>query len=432
MVHAPTRSKAIAQITDALSNKLSFKGPANNVDFVKTIIASPEFGRGNTLTTFLDGFSYQPCAIDVLTMGAFTTVQDVGRPKKGHGIPKSGPMDTVSARIANVLVGNSVEAEVLELTLEGPELLFYSAAVISVCGAPAPVTIDGQDIPMWTRTKIDAGQKLKIGFLKGPGIRCYLAVKGGFPSIPLVFGSKATTPSLKYGGTQGRQVRAGDYLELSEESPKWAETMVPYTLPPELIPDFHIEKVFTMQGPYDDAEFMTDSDREMLYSATWKVGHHSNRTGVKLNGPAPKWARSDGGEAGSHPSNLMDYGYPSPGAMNWGGDASTLLAYDSPNFGGLLCSSTVVTADLWKLGQLRPDDKFVLFPISNESALARKAAVDEHMSSIEKIVGDENAKASPPQHIELPRHKPSGTGAVLKSVASSGALRPKVVYRQVS
>jgi urea carboxylase len=434
MVHEKSRSEAITMMVEALSTQISFKGPANNTDYLKHIVASDSFKNGRTTTDFLENeFSYQPCTIDVLFGGAFTTVQDIGRPKKGHGIPKSGPMDIYSARIANLLVGNELEDELLELTLSGPELLFMSAAVISVCGAPTSVTLDGKEVPMWTRLVVQAGQKVKVDFFKGPGIRGYLAVKGGFPNIPILFGSKSATPSQKYGGTQGRQIRAGDYLELSEESPKWAKETVEYTLPSEQVPDFDIKEIYVMQGPHDSADIMTSSDRETLYNTAWKVGHNSNRTGIKLIGPTLQWARKDGGEAGSHPSNYLDFGYPSPGGVNWGGDASTILCYDSPNFGGLICSTTVVTADLWKLGQLRPDDKVKMTPISLDSALELRKQAADYMKSVQKTIssGDIHYSGHSKFPATIPRDSIQDRLAILKEVPSSGALRPKVIYRQV-
>jgi urea carboxylase len=434
MVHGKSRSEAITMMVEALSTQVSFKGPANNAAYLKHIVASKSFKEGNTTTNFLEkDFSYQPCAIDVLSSGAFTTVQDIGRPRKGHGIPKSGPMDIYSARIASILVGNEIEDELLELTLSGPELLFMSAAVISVCGAPTSVTVDGKEVAMWTRLVIQAGQKVKVGFFKGPGIRGYLAIKGGFPNIPVLFGSKSATPSQKYGGTQGRQMRAGDYLELSESSPTWAKEAAEYTIPAELVPDFNIKEIHVMQGPHDSADIMTASDREMLYTTAWKVGHNSNRTGIKLIGPIPQWARKDGGEAGSHPSNYLDFGYPSPGGINWGGDASTILCYDSPNFGGLICSTTVVTADLWKLGQLRPDDRVKLIPISLDSALELRKSAAAYIKSIQETVcsGATQSSMETKFPATVPRDSIQDRVAILKEAPSSGALRPKVVYRQV-
>src|ERR1700759_1825869 len=90
MVFAETRSEAIASMVKLLSFDIAVRGPANNLEFLRDIIASESFREGKTTTDFLKiNFSYRPCAIDILSAGAFTTVQDSGRPKKGHGIPKS-------------------------------------------------------------------------------------------------------------------------------------------------------------------------------------------------------------------------------------------------------------------------------------------------------------------------------------------------------
>lgn len=58
------------------------------------------FLKGETLTNFLDTkFDFKPTVMDVLVPGAYTTVQDYpARIGQGHGIPRSGPMDDVSAR----------------------------------------------------------------------------------------------------------------------------------------------------------------------------------------------------------------------------------------------------------------------------------------------------------------------------------------------
>ncbi|MFW8532561.1 hypothetical protein ACOICZ_28100, partial [Klebsiella pneumoniae] len=91
------------------------------------------FARGATLTSYLDKtFKYNPPIIEVLTPGTFTTIQDLrGRHGIGHGIPRRGPMDSISSRIANILVGNDAGTEVLEVLLSGPEVSFSSDAVIS-------------------------------------------------------------------------------------------------------------------------------------------------------------------------------------------------------------------------------------------------------------------------------------------------------------
>ena len=86
---------------------------------------------------------------------------------------------------------------------------------------------------------------------------------------------------------------------------------------------------------------------------TWKVHFNSARTGVRLVGPKPRWARTDGGEAGLHPSNIHDTPY-SVGAVDYTGDMPVLLGPDGPSLGGFVCPATVAHGQRWKLGQLRP------------------------------------------------------------------------------
>jgi urea carboxylase len=432
MAHADSRETVCNKIAKVLSDT-TLQGPPTNLHFLKDIISSESFLAGDTLTNFLDTkFTYKPCAIDVLSPGSFTTVQDFpARATNGHGIPKGGPMDNLSSRIANVLVGNNPGTEVLEMTLTGPELLFTAPAVVAVAGASVSVTIDGENKPMWSRLTIQSGQKLKIGKVENGGLRFYLAVKGGFPEIPLYLGSKAGTPSLGFGGTQGRQLQMGDWIELDPSGNEWAVASRSYTLPQACIPNYNIEEVYCMHGPHDSDDFMTIKDREMLYSTAWKIGHNSNRTGIRLVGPVPEWSRKDGGEGGSHPSNIFDYGYPCPGGINWGGDSSVIFSMDSPDLGGLLCSTTVISADLWRIGQVKPGGYLKLKPTTFEHALELVDRVEAFIANVKALV-DGNSEMIPTLDLALPPSRiPEGTSnAILKTVPGDDKHH-QVVYRQV-
>lgn len=432
MAHAYSRETVCNKIAKVLFDT-TLQGPPTNLHFLKDVISSESFLAGDTLTNFLDTkFTYRPCAIDVLSPGSFTTVQDFpARATNGHGIPKGGPMDNLSSRIANVLVGNDPGTEVLEMTLTGPELLFTAPAVVAVAGASVSVAIDGENKPMWSRLTIQSGQKLKIGKVENGGLRFYLAVKGGFPEIPLYLGSKAGTPSLGFGGTQGRQLQMGDWIELDPSGKEWAVASRSYTLPQACIPNYNIEEVYCMHGPHDSDDFMTIKDREMLYSTAWKIGHNSNRTGIRLVGPVPEWSRKDGGEGGSHPSNIFDYGYPCPGGINWGGDSSVIFSMDSPDLGGLLCSTTVISADLWRVGQVKPGGYLKLKPTIFEHALELVDRVEAFIANIKALV-DGKSEMVPSLDLALP---PSGipestSNAILKTVPGDDK-RHQVVYRQV-
>ena len=93
----------------------------------------------------------------------------------------------------------------------------------------------------------------------------------------------------------------------------------------------------------------------MFFTTDWKVHYNSSRTGIRLIGPKPKWARKDGGEAGLHPSNIHDNAY-AIGAVDFTGDMPVILAVDGPSLGGFVCPVTIVQSELWKIGQLRPGD----------------------------------------------------------------------------
>ena len=101
--------------------------------------------------------------------------------------------------------------------------------------------------------------------------------------------------------------------------------------------------------------------------------HHSDRTGVRLIGPRPQWARPDGGEAGLHPSNIHDNEY-AVGTVDFTGDMPIVLGPDGPSLGGFVCPATVIEADLWKLGQLRAGDRVRFRALDHGEARARHAA----------------------------------------------------------
>jgi urea carboxylase len=110
-----------------------------------------------------------------------------------------------------------------------------------------------------------------------------------------------------------------------------------------------------LYGPHGAPDFFTAEDIDTFFSAEWKVHYNSNRTGIRLIGPKPKWARKDGGEAGLHPSNIHDNAY-AVGAVDYTGDMPILLGPDGPSLGGFVCPAVVVDAELWKLGQLKAGD----------------------------------------------------------------------------
>lgn len=379
MFHSSSRDGTIEEMQNFLRNS-RICGPPTNLEFLACILEDPEFTKGRTMTSFLDSFEYSPNAIDVISGGAHTTIQDwPGRPTMGRGFPQAGPMDPLAFRIANLLVGNPPGKEGLEITLEGPELHFLEHAVIALCGAPMEIYVDGKSIPMWTKTNIARDQKLKIGKCTGGGCRSYLGVYGGFSNVAEWFGSKATSSGVGVGGYQGRALRAGDYLATSNALPNGHQDS--RSLPPHLVPEYPSHwDILGMVGPYED-DYLLEEDVEMIYRTKWQISHNAARGGIRLIGPRPKWARDDGGEGGAHPSNLIEYGYP-VGALNWTGDDPCIFPVDCPDLGGFVSSTTIVKADFWKMGQMKAGDTMQFHRTSLEDALALRKKVDAFVDEI--------------------------------------------------
>jgi urea carboxylase len=289
--------------------------------------------------------------IEILEPGIQTTVQDYpGRlGLLAKGFFPAGPMDHLAFRAANLLVGNSHEAAGLEVTLGNVTLQLDRETLVAVCGAQAEVTLDGRELPLW---EARAGRELRIGPALGPGFRLYVGLAGGI-DVPPVLGSRATYTMGGLGGHEGRALVAGDRLPVGEA---WGEPG-PFSARPEYTRDWEIR---AMRGPQSAPDFLTETDMEMLFTRAWSVNPNSNRTGIRLEGGTFEWARRTGGIAGGHPSNILDNGYP-VGAVNINGDLPVILAPDGPTAGGFVVAATVIHADLWKLGQLRPVGDSVRF-----------------------------------------------------------------------
>jgi urea carboxylase len=365
---APDREAARAALDGALAGTRLY-GVETNRSYLRQIIADAPFAEGRPWTRCLEGLSYRSTAFDVLSAGTQTTVQDwPGR--LGHwavGVPPSGPMDDRALRLGNRLLGNPEGAAGLEITMSGPQLRFRTDAVVAVTGAPLPVLLDGVAQAMDTALFVPAGSTLALGTIAGSGARSYLLVRGGL-QVPDYLGSKSTFTLGLFGGHGGRALRAGDVLHLQP----LADISAGATLAPALraaLPALRTLRV--VYGPHGAPEYFTPASIATFFASDWEVHFNSSRTGVRLIGPKPEWARDSGGEAGLHPSNIHDNPY-AVGAVDFTGDMPVILGPDGPSLGGFVCPVTVIEADLWQLGQLKAGDRVRFVPV--DLATARQLA----------------------------------------------------------
>lgn len=369
IAHGSDRDHALRRLDEALA-RTRVDGIETNLGLVRAALTDPDLRRATHSTGTLATVTDPTPRIEVVSGGTLTTVQDwPGRTGRWQvGVPPSGPMDDRSFRLGNRALGNPEGTPGLECTLQGPTLRFTHPTTVCVTGAPAPVAVDGTAVAQWEPVTVPAGALLEIGAPGEHGLRTYVLFAGGL-DVPAFLGSASTFTLGRFGGHGGRALRTGDVLHggtvargteagEAEEAAKAADR-------PSFTAVWHIGAV---EGPHAAPEFFTEDDIRDFYAADWKVHFNSARTGVRLVGPKPRWARADGGEAGLHPSNIHDTPY-SVGAVDYTGDMPVLLGPDGPSLGGFVCPATVLSSERWKLGQLRPGDTVRFRPVDVTGAL---------------------------------------------------------------
>ncbi|MBW9262943.1 MAG: urea carboxylase [Candidatus Thiodiazotropha sp. (ex. Lucinisca nassula)] len=365
IVHASERSAAFAKLQKTLA-AIRLYGSETNLDYLSVLSRDPLLLAGEVTTRYLNDFVYTPSRIDVLQGGTQTTVQEYPA-RTGYwdvGVPPSGPFDNYSFQLANRLLGNPAGAAGMEITMQGPSLKFSCNCRIALTGAEIEASLDGKPLAMWTAVEIHTGQTLSLGRIKQQGARSYLAVNGGI-DCPDYLGSKSTFTLGQFGGHNGRALRAGDVLRIATTDNLTGQHTIAEDARPQITHEWQLRVIY---GPHGAPDFFTQPDIDRFFSHQWEVHYNSSRTGIRLIGPKPEWARKDGGEAGLHPSNIHDNAY-AFGTVDFTGDMPVILGPDGPSLGGFVCPATVIQADLWKLGQLRAGDKVSFVPVDLETAV---------------------------------------------------------------
>jgi antagonist of KipI len=338
-------------------------------------------------------------SIAVLKPGLLTTLQDRGRYGCAMlGVGRAGAMDDVAMRLANALVGNSVDAAVLEITLIGPRLRFDEGATIALTGANFPARIDDADSAMWQPIVVDAGAVLDFGVARH-GSRAYLAIAGGFAVEPTL-GSVATDVNARLGGLDGRALREGDALLVGiDASPDpRATTRAPGgAAPPRRTRDAHSNdsrQTWSLDPrPWLDADFATPirlirgahfdslnaASRAALFNEEFRIDKDSNRVGVRLDGPTLALAVPL--ELVSEPLVAGTLQLPP------GGQPIALMA-EHPTIGGYPRIGQIATVDLPRLAQRRPGDPVRFAEIDLDTAQTRYLERERELLRLIEAIGE--------------------------------------------
>ncbi|MGA9853847.1 MAG: biotin-dependent carboxyltransferase family protein [Gammaproteobacteria bacterium] len=286
--------------------------------------------------------------ITVIEPGQFTSFQDAGRSGYAHlGVPHSGAADDLSMRHANLLVGNAANSPAMEMTLRGPTLQFKTNAVIAFAGGRVEPTLDDMPIPMYQSVIVHAGQTLTCGALL-TGMRCYLAIAGGF-SPPATL---ASTSSDTFAGLGPPVIRTGDQITCEAHSLHQGWYL---RSPPEYLRETTLRVI---PGPHDD--WFPTSALATFLGSTFEVCADSDRTGLRLGGESIPL--KDHGEL---PSQGMV-----TGAIQIPGNGYPIaLLTNHGTTGGYPVIAVVIQADWSRMGQLKAGDKLRFKVVSREVAL---------------------------------------------------------------
>ena len=314
--------------------------------------------------------------MEILSPGILTTVQDLGRfGYQRYGIPVCGALDSVSLRIANILVGNRDHLAGLEITAIGPTIRFTEGATIAVVGADLEPTLNGNPMPAWESVYAEAGSVLGFGMPRD-GLRAYLAVSGGIEA-PLVMKSRSTDLKGGFGGFGGRALAAGDVLATGDSHHRGVTSS--RRLPPEISRQNTYGQHFDIRvvlGPQDGA--FTEEGVYTLLNSEYTVSNDADRTGYRLEGPTIEHV--SGADIVSDGTALGSIQVP-------GGGTPIVLLADRGTTGGYTKIATVISPDIGLIAQAMPGARIRFSGVSVEDARQILLEQERMIAEIKAFVG---------------------------------------------
>ena len=289
--------------------------------------------------------------VRVIDGGFSTTLQDGGRPRsRSYGVPPGGALDRWAWAAANQLVQNAPGAAALEIILQGPTLLFETAALIALGGADFGAELsDGRSVPLWLSFFVRAGQQLTFRGPKNQASnwgRCtYLAIHGGV-AAPLVMGCRSTYLRAAIGGYngEGRALTAADSLKTYAHTLNHLPDGAAHFLSPaqRLAYAPHIS-LRIVPGPY--LENFAPTALSTLLANSYTLTSEADRMGFRLEGPKLWHLRPALAEIATCPAVSGAIQIPANGQP-------IILLVDHQVTGGYPIIASVVHEDLPLLAQL--------------------------------------------------------------------------------
>ncbi|WP_448216099.1 5-oxoprolinase subunit C family protein [Endozoicomonas sp. 2B-B] len=298
-------------------------------------------------------------SLTVKQPGMLTSLQDLGRyGLRNLGLSTCGAMDSLAARVANLILGNPENAPLLEFTLTGPTLEFHKSTVICLSGGSADATVDTHPIASNFVTAVKAGQTLKIASLR-TGCRGYLAIKNGFQARE-VLGSCSTYLRAGIGGLGGRALKENDRLGFNSWAAKKnfkPDIAVGHRFTQYLEDQKHVQPVRYIRGP--QTSWFSGPSLNVFQNQSYSVRPDSDRMGYRLCGQKIK---------SSYAGNLITEGT-AMGSIQIPPDGQPIiLMSDCQPTGGYPKIGNIISADLPRVAQLKPSDTLTFQEVTVEEA----------------------------------------------------------------
>jgi antagonist of KipI len=262
---------------------------------------------------------------------------DLGRPKsRRFGVPVGGPADRFSLALGNALLGNLPNTPALEVCLAGPTLQAEGDVACVVYGAPFELIHPRRFLSVGKTFTLKDGEVLRIGGTS-ERMRAYLCVRGGFEAKE-VLGSR----------TAFKPIAPGDELPCQADviQARFVQTSYAWNQEPQTLR--------VLDGP--QANWLNS---DQFYLQEFLVTSESNRMGLRLRGEPLKMP----------PQELVSEPV-CPGSVQVTSNGQCIiLGVDGQTIGGYPKIGQVVSADLDKVGQLRPEVVIRFQRVSLEEAV---------------------------------------------------------------
>ena len=309
--------------------------------------------------------------IEVQAPGLLTTVQDLGRQGFGPvGVSPSGAADPISLRVGNRLVGNKEGAAALEMMLLGGTFIFPQGAIVALTGSDFGAMLDDVRVDVGVSGQVQPGQTLRLGPTTS-GARCYLCVQGGI-AVKRFLGSSSTHMLSGLGGFEGRPLRKGDVLRIGRTSKPFRSRKIAAQVSERLR-----ERKVLRVTPGPQVDWFSESSLRAFYAGTYRVGEQSNRMGLRLEG-APVSQRGA--------REMITEGVSLGAIQVPAGGSPIILFVEQQTTGGYPKIANVISADLHRVGQLRPRDEIRFEQVTFDRARALLVEQEKLLASRELIL----------------------------------------------